>query len=419
MPWKITAKEEARRVFVELWWRGKTNVAAACRRFGISRQCGYRWLERAKEEGSRRLEDRSHQTKAAAELRRRWLPRVLEIRRKAERPGAAQIRWHLQQRYRLGPWPSVRTIGRWLRDAGLTKQRRRPAPHGPAIERCRRVAEAPNDVWTVDFKGWFCTGDGQRVCALTVRDLASRYVLLVRHLERTSEPHVRAAFTRLFKRYGVPRAIRTDNGPPFGGEGPHGWSTLAVWWVRLGIEVEHSRPACPQDNAEHEQMHGVLKRQTASPAAPTVAAQQRRFDRWRDRYNHQRPHQSLHMHPPASLYCRSPRSLQLQTWTYPADCELKQANARGLIRWRKRSRLIGQAFAHQFLALKPVAPDIVAVHFGSHLLGLLHATDRTAIRAVRSKTAGRLSASPASPPLNLSEGGAAPLPQTLPNLRSV
>lgn len=399
MPWKITDKEQARRAFVELWWRGKTKVAAACRQFGISRQCGYRWLQRTRQEGCTRLKDRSHRTKAAAQLRQRWLPRVLEQRRSAGQPGADQIRWHLEQRYRLGPWPSVRTISRWLRRAGLSKKRRRPAQRGPVLEWRRRAAQESNDVWTVDFKGWFCTRDGRRVCALTVRDLASRYVLLVRHMERTTEPRVRAVFARLFKRYGVPSAIRCDNGPPFGGEGPYGWSTLAVWWVRLGIEVEHSRPACPQDNAEHEQMHGVLKRQTATPAAPTVVAQQRRFERWRNRYNRQRPHQSLGMHPPASMYGRSPRLPQLQTWTYPADYELKQANARGLIRWRRRSRLVGQAFAHQFLALKPITADVVAVYFGTHLLGELHATDQTAIRAVRLRPKGRGGCPPPLPPL--------------------
>jgi transposase InsO family protein len=383
MPWNITIKEEARRAFIEAWWRGKTTVAALCRQFGISRRCGYRWLRRAQEEGCRGLGDKSHRTRAAAALRERWQARALQVRRMPGRPGAGQIRWHLQQRYRLGPWPSERTITRWLNDAGLTKKRRRPAQYGPVVNLRRRPARAPNEVWTVDFKGWFLTGDGHRVCALTVRDLASRYILLVRHMDRTTKRDVRALFMRLFKRYGVPRAIRTDNGPPFGGEGPYGWSALGVWWIRLGIEVQHGRPACPQDNAEHEQMHRMLKEQTAMPAALTLAAQQRRFDRWRFRYNYRRPHLSLGMQPPVSMYRRSPRRPRLQEWKYPAGCEVKTASPRGLLRWRHRSRLIGQAFAHQSLALKPIADDVVAVYFGPYLLGELHAADRTAIRAVR------------------------------------
>ncbi|HEY1016825.1 MAG TPA: integrase core domain-containing protein [Herpetosiphonaceae bacterium] len=242
---------------------------------------------------------------------------------------------------------------------------------------------APNAVWTADFKGWFRTADGRRICALTVRDLATRYVLLVRHMERTTEQAVAPVMHRLFRRYGLPRAIQVDNGPPFGGYGPYGWSTLTAGWVRLGIAVHYGRPACPQDNAAHEQMHRVLQQQTARPAAASLPAQQRRFERWRRHYNHDRPHQALGMQLPAALYRPSPLRPAILPWRYPPDWILKTADPRGRIRWAGRARLIGQAFGRQLLALRLERPGVVSVHFGPHLLGELHANDTTAIRAVR------------------------------------
>jgi putative transposase len=265
----------------------------------------------------------------------------------------------------------------------MTKRSVRRAKPGRVLDTLRRLAIEPNDVWTVDFKGWFRTANGQRVCALTVRDLATRYVLVIQHVERGTERRLRAIFTRLFKRYGLPRAIRSDNGPPFGGEGPRGWTSLSVWWAQLGIEVEHGRPACPQDNAEHEQMHQVLHKETATPAAPTRAAQQRRFDRWRNTYNRWRPHQSLGMHPPIAMYRRSTRCLQLQTWpTHHPECETKQTDPRGRIHWRSHPRHIGRAFANQIVALKTVRRGVVEVYFGPHLLGELHANDSRGIRSL-------------------------------------
>ncbi len=189
---------------------------------------------------------------------------------------------------------------------------------------------------------------------------------------------------RLFRRYGLPRAIQVDNGPPFGGYGPYGWSTLAVGWVRLGIAVRYGRPACPQDNAAHEQMHQVLHRQTARPAAATLLAQQRRFARWRRLYNRDRPHQALGMQVPASLYQPSPRRPAPWRWRYPSGWTLKTTDPRGRIRWAGRARLIGQAFGRQRIALRPEGPGLVSVHFGPHLLGHLHASDLTAIRSVQS-----------------------------------
>ena len=386
MPWKTIDRMQARRRFVAARWDNKETMSALCRRFGISRQCGYEWWRLALCGGALTTE-RTHRTRRAMALATRWEPRLRRLRRRYRFAGADQLHWYLQRDYPLGPWPSARTLGRWLARAGLTRQRRRRASPGPTVHQRHLPAHAPNDVWTVDFKGWFRATDGRRIYPLTVRDLASRYVLKVAHLARTTERAVAPVMRRLFRRHGIPRAIQVDNGPPFGGYGPYGWSTLTVGWVRLGIAVRYGRPACPQDNAAHEQMHQVLHQQTARPPAPNLAAQRRRFSRWRRLYNEDRPHRALGMQPPAAHYRSSPQpSLRTPVWTYPADSILKRTDSRGRIRWAGRPRLIGQAFARQLIALRPQRPELVHVYFGPHLLGEIHASDTTAIRAVRVRT---------------------------------
>jgi transposase InsO family protein len=385
MPWKITDKKEARRQFLQARWEQQESMAALCHRFGISRQCGYEWWRRA-QSGTLHASDCSHRTKRAAALAGRWQNRVLRMRRRYRFAGADQLLWYLQRAYPLGPWPVSRTLGRWLAAAGLTRKRRRRSPPGPRVQLNPCLAQAPNDVWTVDFKGWFLTADGRRVCALTVRDQATRLVLRVLHMPRTTERAVAAVMQRLFRRHGLPRAIQVDNGPPFGGYGPYGWSTLAVGWVTLGIAVRYGRPACPQDNAAHEQMHQVLHEQTAKPAAASLAAQQRRFDRWQRRYNRDRPHRALGMQVPVSMYQSGPRPPVAAKWTYPAEWLQKTTDPRGRIRWKGRARLIGQAFGRRVVALRPERPDVVSVFFGPHLLGEIYAADTTAIRAVKVRT---------------------------------
>jgi hypothetical protein len=237
----------------------------------------------------------------------------------------------------------------------------------------------------MDFKGEFRTADGSRVRALTVRDQASRHLLAVRHLVRSDERTVRAYLQRLFRQHGLPRAIHVDNGPPFGSSGPLGLSPLSAWWVHLGIRLHFSRPGCPQDNGAHEQTHRVLKRQTTRPTAPNLASQQRRFDRWRHRYNHHRPHQSLGQTPPATRYRLSPRALpaSLPPFSYPALWTLAVLDPRGRYSWQGRPRHIGRAFAGQTLGLKLRSLDRTEVYFGPLLLGTLHRHDLAGLRPVQ------------------------------------
>ena len=307
--------------------------------------------------------------------------RLLSARRRHPTWGPLKLHWLLGPRS-----PSVRTLGRWLSLAGLVRRRLRRARPGPSVPGpARLVARRANDVWTIDFKGGFRTGDGARCAPLTVRDEVSSYVLAVRAVQEPSDRVVRRVLTRLFRRRGLPRAIRSDNGGPFGGDGALGLSRLSVWWLRLGIRVEFSRPASPQDNAAHEQMHRVLKAETARPPSVNGRAQQRRFDRWCLLYNHRRPHFALQHQTPAAHYHRSPRSwpVHLPAWHYPAAWLILRPGARGRAWWAGRQRVIGRAFAGERLGLQPRPQGIVAVYLGSHLIGTLHPGDPAGLRPAR------------------------------------
>ncbi len=386
MPWKITETCVARRRFIALILERKEAFAVVCREAGISRKCGYKWWRRFRREGDVGLRDRSHGSRRAEAWRKRWMRQVCNVRRRHRTWGAPKIHGYLRRRYPRAKLPSVSTITRWLAAAGLLRRRLRRSPAGPRVVLPVVVpALQPNEVWTVDFKGSFCTQDGRRVFALTVRDAASHYILAVQHVPRPDEAAVRAVFARLFRRYGLPLAIQMDNGAPFGGPGPLGLSRLSVWWLRLGIQLKFSRPACPQDNPAHEQMHGVLKAEATRPPSANPRAQQRRFTRWRYLYNHVRPHAALANQLPCHHYHPSSRQYPaaLPNWSYPVNTTTLRPGANGRAWWQGRQRMIGRAFAGERLALFPVSPSCTHVYLGPFLIGTLHTNDLAGLRPAR------------------------------------
>jgi putative transposase len=402
MPWNISDGVEARRRFLadRLAIKVGDNMTRLCRRHGISRECGYQWWRRFKLGGWRDLTNHRTQTCAAEQLKQRWWPRLQTVRRRQADFGPKKLRWLLQQLHPREQPPSVRTLARWLERAGLVRRPKRRARPGPPVKLPGRLlGRCVHDVWTVDLKGSFGAADGHRINPLTVRDLASRYILCVRHVGTGGEARIGPVLRALFRRHGLPRALRMDNGAPFGALGPRGWTRLSASWIKLGIRLEYGRPRCPQDNAEHEQMHRVLKRRTTRPASVHASAQQRRFERWRQWYNHDRPHESLGMQVPASRYRRSPRPWPkaVARWCYPTHWERLCPEAKGRCQWRQRQRLIGQAFIHEELGGRPLGHQVLAVYFGPHLLGTLHAGDQAGLRPVQWR-------------LKPVAGGAAPLP---------
>jgi transposase InsO family protein len=282
--------------------------------------------------------------------------------------------------------PSEAAISRWLKRWKLTRKSRRSAHKGPRVERPRLTpARRPNDVWTVDFKGWFRTGDGTRVEPLIVRDLASRYVLAIDLFQRQNIWGCRQAFERTFRHYGLPRVIRADNGSPFGATGALGLTRLSAWWVKLGIRVEFIEPGHPEQNGAHEQLNRVYQEDMTEPPAKTLGGQRRRSRRWREHYNHHRPHEGLGMRLPAARYRKSRRPLpwRLKPWHYGRGWESRLVKGKGMIHFQGRNRFVGEAFERERVGLKTGRAGVWEVYFGPLRIGELWDRDKTAgIRAI-------------------------------------
>jgi hypothetical protein len=206
---------------------------------------------------------------------------------------------------------------------------------------------------------------------LAVRDLASRYVLCIQLMSQQNVESAIPVFRKLFAKYGMPLTIRVDNGSPFGSKGAAGLTRLSAWWVKLGIEVEFTRPGHPEDNGAHEQLNGVLKVETASPPAQTWRGQQRRTNRWVEEYNQIRPHEGIGMKAPAMLYKVSARRMpeESRRLSYPQEWETRFIKRNGMMNWRGQMRYIGEAFGGERVGLKSKRPGVWRVYFGKLLIG--------------------------------------------------
>jgi transposase InsO family protein len=267
--------------------------------------------------------------------------------------------------------PPASTIGDILKREGLivAKARsRRPVPVGEIVP----GSERPNGEWSVDFKGWFRTRDGERCDPLTVKDTASRYLIEARVVEPTYAG-VRCALERVFEQVGLPDAIRSDNGPPFGSTGAGGLSSLSVWWLKLGIEPRYIPPASPQNNGRHERMHRTLKAETARPPAATIAEQQQRFDRFRRHYNQDRPHEALDQTPPAQHWKPSSRRLpsRLEDPWYDPDHEVRRVRYQGDIKWGGEHVFVGEALAGELVGIAELENGGHIVRFCDRDLGVI------------------------------------------------
>lgn len=357
MPWKQSSVVEQREKLVLAILARREPIRVICHRFGVSRQIAYKYRRRFLAEGKAGLVERRRGPKTKCSLRWAHYRKLLfaERRRRPTR-GARMLRWWLRQRYPHCPLPSGRTIERWLQAADLVRIRRERRVVAPVPLQPYRRGLRSNELWTFDWKGWNRTGDGAKIEPLTVRDLGSRFVLWAYPLARRSDQAVRRVCRRLFRRYGRPKAIRTDLGGPFCSIGPHGLTTLSLWWYRQGIGVEFVRRRVGINNNAHEQMHGVLQRETASPPAATRAAQLRRLRRWRHEYNHERPHQAIGNRPPVQRYKPQPAKLPaLQLPTYPVHWLVRRVSRTGDISLRSKRHYIGRTFAGLPVGCKPSA----------------------------------------------------------------
>ncbi len=372
MPWKDLSTVEARVSFVSDYSSGLLTMTELCVKYGISRQTGYKWLGRS--QAGQSLLDRSraphhcpHRTDA------RLIELILAMRHKRPTWGPDKIRHVLQKQHPAEPWPSATTMGNLFQRHGLNQARaRRRRPAGEAY-RAPVNSDQANAVWTCDFKGEFRLGDQQLCYPLTVADMHSRFLLGCTGLTGTSTSLAQPVFERLFREYGLPEMILSDNGTPFASSGFGGLSKLSVWWMRLGIAPMTIEPGRPQQNGRHERMHRTLKAATARPPGDDLADQQARFDGFREEFNHERPHAGLSLDCPCDHYEPSPRVMptRLPEPAYPGHYELRRVRHSGEMKLKSKLWYLSTALSGQLVGLEEVDEGVWSVYLDRFLLARL------------------------------------------------
>jgi transposase InsO family protein len=377
MPFKETCPVEERIALMRDYETGVFTVSDLCRRHGITRETFYVWKRRRESGDARWFEERSHATavcphRTPADI----AAAVIATRERFPHFGPKKIRAWLAAKAPGADWPAASTIGDILKRQGLVTsrpRRRRPIAQGEVTA----PAAAPNEEWSIDFKGWFRTADGMRCDPLTITDGASRYLIEVRIVEPTAAG-VRCALERVFGDIGLPDGMRSDNGSPFGSTGAGGLSSLSVWLLKLGVAPRYIPPSSPQHNGRHERMHRTLKGETSKPPAATAAEQQARFDRFRRHYNEERPHEALDQTPPAERWQPPVRRLpcRLEDPWYDADHEVRRVRPSGAIKWRGEEVFVGEALAGELVGVAEDESGASIVRFCHRDLGAIDRAGR-------------------------------------------
>lgn len=376
MPWKETSPMVEKSKFVALVKSGALTMTQACEAHGISRKTGYKWLARFELAGLEGLRERSRAPRRRPrKLRVSMRERLISLRRRRMRWGPRKLLAWLRAREPELRLPAASTVGDLLKREGLVKSRRR-AKALRASPTSLQDAHAPNDCWCVDFKGQF-TVNNQFCYPLTATDAFSRFVLGCTALDSTRTESAKAVFIRLFEEYGLPNAIRSDNGAPFASAGLGGLTQLSAWWVRLGIRLERIPPGQPQHNGRHERMHRTLKAETASPPSTSMVAQQRRFDAFRMDFNIERPHEALNNEVPASVYEPSSRAFPrvLPDLEYPSHFDLRRVRPDGSLKLASRNPYLSRALIGHVVGLEETDDLVWRLYFGSMLLGVIDGQD--------------------------------------------
>ena len=369
MPWKECNPMDERLKFIARLLDGE-KMAGLCREFGVSRKTGYKILTRYKEIGLEGLTDRPRRPYRHANQ----LPFQIEtqiVRLKQDKPswGAPKIRERLSRLYPDVHTPAISTVHAVLDRHGLVKRRtrRRNKATGTALG----VPRQPNDLWCADYKGEFMLADRRYCYPLTITDAASRYVFACEALSTTKKAYAFPVFEAVFKRFGLPKAIRTDNGVPFASPNSlFNLSKLSVWWLRLGIEIERIKPGHPQQNGRHERMHLTLKLETTKPAGKNFLQQQAKFDDFIECYNNERPHQALNMRTPAECYLPSTRPYTgLPELDYPFHDKSVTVTTCGRICFNRQKINLSTVFAGQKVGINQVSEEIWLVSFMDYDLG--------------------------------------------------
>jgi transposase InsO family protein len=376
---------DERMKFLVMYLVHEWDMASLCRHFGISRKTGYKWVSRYIEEGPAGLTDHSRaplsHRLAVPEL---IIEAMVAARREHPTWGPRKLRAWLKRQHPDTLWPAASTIGEILRRHGLTVPRhrsRKGAPYTEPLQPCDR----PNAVWSADFKGWFVTSDGHRCDPLTITDNYSRYLLRCQAVRATGHEAVQPIFEAVFREYGLPDAIRTDNGPPFATTTVASLSRLSVWWLKLGILPERIEPGKPAQNGRHERMHRTLKQETATPPRRTWRLQQQAFDNFRQEYNCDRPHEGINDDIPTNLYQPSLRQypLVVPEMTYPDDMTIRRVHSQGDLRWKHHQIYLSEILAGEPVGLRQIDHHHWEIYFGPVKLALLDSANKRLIHLAK------------------------------------
>jgi putative transposase len=378
MPWTQTDTMSERLRFVTALRKRKTTFKSLCAAFGIAPKTGYKWLHQFETTGPIGLEDRSRRPKSNSRaIASEMAERLVALRRDEPTYGPKKLVAWLERNEPGWELPAASTVGELLKRRGLVTPRRRLRHQKPRTEPMRHVTK-PNAVWSMDFMGFFRLGDGTRCDTLTIADAFSRYLFCCKAgtaVGDTVSKDVWAALVALFREYGMPKAIRVDNGQPWvAPKGSLGITKLSVNIVKVGIQIERIRPGKPQDNGRHERFHLTLQQETVRPAARSMREQQRRFDAFQRKYNDERPHEALRQRPPAEVYVPSPRSFpnDIEEPEYPSWYQLVVPSKWGNASFRGSDYFFSKALRDQIVGLEEVEEGCFAVYFCKTLLGHIH-----------------------------------------------
>jgi putative transposase len=383
---------EERLEFMLLYESESWSMSDLCEMFGVSRKTGYKWLRRYGEigvDGLRELPRAPHRHPNAVALEIEAA--IVALKQQRPRRGPKKLLALLQRQQPEQCWPVRSTIAAILKRHGLVRPHR-SCRKSPPYEQPFAGLGRPNAVWSADLKGWFLTADGQRCDPLTITDNYSRYLIRCQAVRPTSFETIQPVFIGAFHEYGLPEAIRTDNGPPFASTTVGGLSRLSVWWLRLGILPERIKAGKPQQNGRHERMHRTLKDEAISPPKATWRQQQAAFDSFRKEFNHERPHEALDQHFPVERYEPSsrPYPIVLPKMTYPDDMLVRWVKAQGDISWKGHHVYLTATLAGELVGLRRVDEDRWDIYFGPIRLAQLDTFRKRLIHVPRTKRHNRL-----------------------------
>lgn len=374
MTWKETSVMEQKKELICDWLKREYNITELSGIYEVSRPTIYKWVDRYKKDGESGLEERSraalsHPNATPPDL----IARIVNMKLERQKWGPKKIIVRLQCLSPEEEWPAASTAGEILKKHGLVmarKRKRRAPPYTKPFKEC----DEPNKVWSADYKGYFKMGSGRKCYPLTISDNNTRFLLQCRGLMHPKFAETRRWFEWTFREYGLPEAIRTDNGLPFATAGLGGLSRLSVWWIRLGITPERIEPGRPEQNSRHERMHRTLKDFCANPPKQNLRKQQRSFDDFINEYNYERPHEALGQRTPGSIYQPSPRVYPAKPpkIEYGTNVEVRKVMKGGRAKWKGQDIYVSHSLTEETIAFKRIDEELLTVYYSFYPIGILN-----------------------------------------------